>query len=288
MSFTNEEVATVYSVQLLYAQQPKVSKTNLLNHLEKSCPGITPLDGIRDSGLLAFMHPDYTNPENKLPAQWMITPAALDNPGNISSFSASLEQSWSWPEAEATVKQCQYSVSIGDVLASWMPALDRLSLIQKMVTAVMEVAPCDAIHWHPTEQFIDPEAFSGVMESPDIDPWLVPGAVNIRHYSVAGYGNDLDETSEDMIADSLGLGVLGLPDLQCHFKSLDYEAIVQWLYNHAISTFEKGETLSEGQSVAGLKPGQVWKCRYEESMVAPKRTLVDINPGKAYAAGIRS
>jgi hypothetical protein len=39
--------------------------------------------------------------------------------------------------------------------------------------------------------------------------------------------------------------------------------------------------------VAGIQPGSKWRCQFENSLLEPKRELLDLNPGEPYAAGKR-
>jgi hypothetical protein len=59
------------------------------------------------------------------------------------------------------------------------------------------------------------------------------------------------------------------------------------LYNIALYIFDKGPVIESGQTVAGIQPGSKWCCQFEDSMLDPKREVLDINPGKSFAAGER-
>lgn len=51
--------------------------------------------------------------------------------------------------------------------------------------------------------------------------------------------------------------------------------------------FEKGAAIESGQTVKGIQPDSKWGCQFEDSLLEPKRELLDINLGKRYAAGNR-
>jgi hypothetical protein len=87
--------------------------------------------------------------------------------------------------------------------------------------------------------------------------------------------------------DTLGLGALGLPDLQCRFCLLEPRAVARALYNTAWYLFTEGDVIQDGHTVEGGAPGSRWRCRHEDSLVGPERVVLDLNPGPPYAAGNR-
>jgi ligand-binding SRPBCC domain-containing protein len=85
--------------------------------------------------------------------------------------------------------------------------------------------------------------------------------------------------------DTRGLDVFGLPDLQCHFRNLDPKAVAGMLYNTAAYILEHGDVIADGHTVAGISAKDKWQCQHEDSLAAPERTVLDVNPGKPFAAG---
>jgi hypothetical protein len=59
------------------------------------------------------------------------------------------------------------------------------------------------------------------------------------------------------------------------------------LYNLAFYLFEKGPVVESGHTVAGIGPDAKWHCQFENSLLEPKRQILDLNPGEPYAAGRR-
>jgi len=108
---------------------------------------------------------------------------------------------------------------------------------------------------------------------------LLFGAVNVRLFNIA------NRQAGESLMDTIGLSTLGLPDLQCLFVNLDPNRVAGLLYNIAADIFNEGDVIQDGQTVDGLTASDRWQCRHEESIVAPKREVLDINPGKLYNAG---
>jgi len=90
-----------------------------------------------------------------------------------------------------------------------------------------------------------------------------------------------------MIMDTWGLAEIGLNDLQCHFRELDPKRVAGVLLNTAVYIFEKGSVIKSGETVAGIEPESKWRCQFENSLLEPKREVLDLDPGRPYAAGKR-
>jgi len=83
------------------------------------------------------------------------------------------------------------------------------------------------------------------------------------------------------------LALLLSHDLQCHFHDLDPNKVSRVLYNTAHYIFDNGAVIESGHTVAGIQPDSKWLRQFENSLLDPKREVLDINPGKPYAAGKR-
>ena len=86
--------------------------------------------------------------------------------------------------------------------------------------------------------------------------------------------------------DTLGLHVLGLPDLQCHFTGLDPNGIARILHNTAAYIYEHGDVIDDGHTISG-PDGEAWRCQHEDTLVPPHRLVLDLDPGDPHAAGTR-
>lgn len=274
--------APTYGVELLYEELPPLLKADLCAAIQRHSPETAPLDGHTDTGPLAFAHTAHLV-HGAVPAQCMIVAAEKALPS--AGMPRSLEQSWTWPEAKDVVARCHASMLVTDLLSSSLDYKDRLELLQKVLTAVLEVAPCLAMHWPRTQQYVRPEAFLEAAQAGTRR--LLPGALNVRFYRITGYGNK-PAPSEDIIMDTLGLGALGLTDLQCHFRGLEAKVVAPLLHNAACYVFDQGPASADGHMLPGLQPGEKWRCRHEDALVPPKRPVIDLDPGAPYAAGKRA
>jgi hypothetical protein len=87
--------------------------------------------------------------------------------------------------------------------------------------------------------------------------------------------------------DTRGLAELGLPDVQMHFRNLPPGKVAGFLYGAAEYILANGDCIADGNTIAGIEPGQKWKCQHEMSLWNPKRIVIDVNPGIGVACGSR-
>ena len=105
-------------------------------------------------------------------------------------------------------------------------------------------------------------------------------AINVRLFRIEG-------GECECLMDTMGLGVLGLPDIQCHFRDLDCRAVANKLYGVAVHLFQNGDVVQDGETIPGLEVGENWCCQHEMALVGPERVVLDLNPGSPHAAGGR-
>jgi hypothetical protein len=271
--------APTYNVELLCIDKPNIHKPVLLRALKKRCPAVEPLDGDEESDLLSFVHLDHMVQlkEGAIPAQTFI--AVADQPTDLSSLESAFQQSWKFPQAREKCKNCIESVLVTDLMSSPLPYRERLALFQAALASTLEIVPCEGIHWVPTQQVIEPRRYLAEIDNPDVPNFFI-GALNVRFFNVSG-------SEGEMLMDTLGLAALGLPDLQCHFRSLEAKEVARVLHNTALYVFENGDVIEPGHTVEGVSRGQKWRCQHEKALIAPDRVVLDLNPGGAHAGGKR-
>ena len=95
-----------------------------------------------------------------------------------------------------------------------------------------------------------------------------------------------------MLIDSLGMYTLALPDVQMHFRNLDPNDVVRYVYNILDYQYENDFPIDNNDRLDGIgADGNIsidvqWRARYEDSLVQPLRPVLDINCGE-FAAGTR-
>jgi hypothetical protein len=193
-------------------------------------------------------------------------------------FAPSLQQSWWWRDAAATVQRCREAVLVVEEAPELLP-VERFARFQRLLFAVVKALGPAALHWVPTQQFIRPASFLEAMEEVGFE-YPALGALNVRLYGLTGGGN--------MLMDTLGLGALGLWDLQCHFHDLPPNQVATWLLETARKQFlGEGPPLRNGGALLAPDGIAHWRLRAEDALMPPERVLLDVDPGHRYAAGVR-
>ena len=269
----------VYIVELLCREPLAVSKRALFEAVKKRCPCAAPIDGKLDEGLPMFVHEHHLVEfkQGKLPAQTVVLETT--KPMDHTQYETALQQSWGFPKARQTVAGCTATLLISEVLSSRLEYRQRIALFQNFVAGALEVIPCEAIYWRPTEQIIDPKEYRYHFDNPGY-PRFSLGALNVRLFNIQG-------APDDRVMDTLGLAALGLPDLQCHFRDLECNDVASLLRNLGLYLFEHGDIIEDGHTVSGIPATEKWRCQHEMALIGPERIVLDIDPGPAFAAGNR-
>lgn len=278
---TKRKAATLLHAELLYEQQPVPDVPAIYSHLQHALPDVQLISDPSKPGLVMFGHPQYVtrcSDGSEVPAQTVLM--ATDRPLEPSAFGFELSQTFDWPAANEVVARCRGQLLLTEFLAREIEYRTRLRLFQTALLSVVELTNPAAVVWRPGDKLVDPAALRRA--SGAADPMaMVRSAVNVRMFRIENHAPG------DMLMDTRGLAELGLPDLQVHFRGLEPDRVAAVLFNLALYLFQKGDVIADGHTVAGLSPGQKWKCQGEASLIGPERQVIDLNPGPPYAAGTR-
>jgi hypothetical protein len=270
----------MYSVDLLYQQPPVLPPRTLLEALQARCPGLEPLNRDPSPEMLAYVQTRHLvrYRDHRVPAQLLVIPGRRER--DAVRIEDSIQQSWTQRNARELVSAAPHVVFVSDMMASGLPYKERLDVFLHALSAILEVVPCQAIHWRVSQQILTPDRFLDSRIGRKGHS-LFAGPLNVRFF-------DSGHATVEKLADTMGLAALGLPDLQCHFHGLDPDQVVRFLYDLALYVFENGDVIESGHSVSGLDHGEEWTCRREEALVPPRRVVLDVNPGPLFAAGDRA
>ena len=264
--------AAMYSVDLLYAQPPALPVRELLAALRARCPGLEPATRPQAPDLLTYVQTRHVvrYRGGSAPAQLLVIPGRRERGGP--TLADSVQQSWTQKDARALVGGAAHVVFVSDMMASGLPYKERLTTFLDALAAVVEAVPCRAIHWRASQQVIAPERFLEA-HAAGLARVLRAGPLNVRFY----------DARAAKLVDSMGLAALGLPDVQCHFRGLDPDEVVRRVYDLGQHLFENGDAIEDGQTVTGAGGSGVWTCRRREALVAPPRTVLDLDPGPLFS-----
>lgn len=198
-------------------------------------------------------------------------------PADHARLRSTLAQSFDLENGETRLENCRASVSMAAIAGPALAGREFRKLISAGLLALLECVEAELIFWPPSGQLLDPAKARSKLSEPAQRTNPTYGFVNVRLFNV--------EENGTRIMDTLGLGALGLTDLQIHFKDLDKAAVADLLYSIAAYLMEKGNVIENGHTVPGLLAGESWTCLHAMALVEPDRLVLDIDPGLAFSAG---
>ncbi|MEM1247679.1 MAG: DUF4261 domain-containing protein [Acidobacteriota bacterium] len=262
-----------YRIELLFSEPPQTEK--LEEAVADNLEGVVDVQTVADGSLRlveALEHEISPLPE------WRLGPPVLRSP---STLEPSLQQSWWWPEARAAAAATTCSLPLFDANNRTTNFRRRLEVCQRIAIAAIDALRPVAVEWIPSQQLLEPQQFAASVREDGFGTPL-PGGVNVRFFAL-----EYDDAAGDQeyLMDTLGLGALGLADLQCHFRGLDPEEVSRTLYETACYQFDNGTILGDGDTVQGPRGDDRWKCVHGVSLAEPERGVVDLDPGFPFSAG---
>jgi hypothetical protein len=280
----NDVFATTYGVELLCARRPEIDREELARSVARWCPKAAPLDaGEEAPNLHVFIHPDHRFQLVDVEAAAQTVIIHGDKPPDEQALAPALQHTYEFPGARAAVGRSTHTVLVTDLMTSSLEAPQRLDVFQRALRGVLEVVRCEAIHWRPAGRIVDPAAWCRAFDEAEGLMSGFAGAIGVRMFRV-------DESSRgELVMDTLGLGALGLPDVQCHFYSdgLEPGMMARKLYDVGCYLLTNGDVIDDGHTIDGIDPSRRWMCQHEESILGPTRIVLDLNPGPTLAAGNR-
>jgi hypothetical protein len=264
-------------VELHFAQRPVCDFTAIKSRAEQILGEELGMPDRQSDDVALFFHTNHcvTYSDGKIPPQTAILSA--HKPIELSGYSSDIQQSWRFRECESVLKRSRHTLLVTEMMARPLSPNDRVRLFHGVLQAVIEHSLPDALVFKHSQQVINPTDY---LSASDDEPILRPGSLNVRFFNISN-------SDGDMMMDIRGLHEVGLHDLQCHFRNLDPNEVSRVLFNTAVYLFENGPVIESGNTIEGAEPGSKWVCQFENSLLEPTRELLDLNPGKTYAAGAR-
>lgn len=192
-------------------------------------------------------------------------------------------QFWATPNGVELLDSCPWQVFIGDFMSGTHPAKVRAQILSDWLEIALELLPdCKGVWFEGSQNVMTAEA---MRDNPyeGIDR-IFQGTVNVRFFRVGD--------TDDMVVDTLGLHVFGVSDIQFHFQGLDPNHVVRLATDIGMYQLDNDMPIKDNETVDGLgadgsyRQDIQWKCRYEMSLIAPQRAVLDVNAGE-FAAGNR-
>lgn len=217
------------------------------------------------------------------PPYWTLTsePLSRVERHEHEEIEQALQQSWWFREARDVAGACLHRVVIVDHLHTGLDFGQRLSDLQRLVAAVLDEHRADAVYWVPTQQFLAAApVHASFVEDGFANP--LPGGLNVRLYDVP----DLPDREPFKLMDTLGLGALGLRDLEIRYRGLDPDAVSQVLYHTAVYVLDQQAAMREGETIQGPGANDRWLLKEGTSLAEPSREIWDVDPGHPFAVDV--
>jgi hypothetical protein len=193
-------------------------------------------------------------------------------------------QFWDVPNANEIVDECRHAVLITTMLGAALPYEKQAEAMLGQVEAALECYPeCIGIYATQSGKLITPEMFYDFKQY-SLSERFIQLFVNVRLFNIS--------ENDESVVDTLGLYVFGGADVQVHFKNLDPNHVVNYVYNIATYQFDNdfpiksGDTIDSIDETGAMQMTPQWNVQYENSMVDPERTVLDVACGE-YAGGNR-
>jgi hypothetical protein len=264
-------------VELLHGAAPTFDVAAIHARACEILGEVTLVGGSSSSESILFAHPAHVMhvSDGRIPAQTALLKS--DKPFDSDAYVEERQQSWSCPAVEELLGGCGSVSMLTEMMCRTLEPQDRAMLFHGVLQAVVEVSKPMALVFLHSQQVVSAADY---LDDCGEEPICRRGSINVRFFTVS-------DTDGDMIMDTRGLYELGLHDLQCHFRNLEPDEVSRKLRNVGAYLVENGPVIKSGETVNGIDEDEKWSCRFEQSLLEPKREILDLDPGKKHAAGNR-
>ena len=272
--------------QLLFREKPDMADVNMLKAALERLVGET--ENISDKpDMPMFSVPKYKAVFKDAPQGMPV----LANYLLVHEFSTEnidelkRTQFWDFKDEATKIDEFKWCVDVFSMMAAGLHYKEQAELFLAQIDAALQCYPtCEAIYVLHSGKLTSPEQFEDCKRF-DLAGRFIRLAVNARFFNING--------TNDKIVDTLGFFAFGAADVQVHFHDIDPNYVVNYVYNIASYQFSEEFPVKSGDTLDSIgKDGSMqwepqWLAQYEDSLIQPVRTVLDINCGD-YAAGNRN
>ena len=292
MTQEKENDIQIMMVQLLFNNKPQTPTSDQLRKaLEKNLGDLGEIPYVEPSkestgDMFMFPLPKYKvvmkDQPDGVPVMATFLSSAPDSGIDVDDMRR--QQFWDVPNGNEIIDECRHTILMNTMFGALLSYKEQAEIILAQVDAALECYPeCIGIYAYQSGKLITPEMFREMKEY-SLSERFIQLFVNTRFFNIG--------ESDEMLVDTLGFYVFGGADVQVHFKNMNPNHVVNYVYNIASYQFENdfpiksGDTIDSIDENGKLQIAPQWKVQYENSIVTPERTVLDIACGE-YAGGNR-
>ncbi len=275
----------VFMAQLLMKEQCSAPSLERMKEVLSAHLGKVEIYGEQnlEKGLFHFSALNYESQfsDARVPVQLSVLGCETFHADRIDEMKRS--QMWNCREdRDRILTECKYAVMVNDMLGGGLQARTRANMLMDYLEALMELYPsCEAVYFLNSGKLV-PADLIRRGEIKGLDRYI-QFCVNVRFFHING--------TNDHVIDTLGLSLLYIEDLQYHFHDMEPDWVVGHAYSMASYILTGDRPVKNGDTIDGIVDGRLvqdiqWKCHFEDSLIEPRRPVLDICMGE-YAAGER-
>lgn len=261
-----ENFPEMLNAKLLFFDKPTLNPNEILEELKLY---FTNVDNPENGKVLLYFFPDIKIElkDATIPAQCTIfVPDETNSKAEISK--EAFQQNWHWADANSTAEKCKYEILVSDFMTRTLDYKTRLDLFMNFLVAVTKATNPQVVYSVTSQKLIDP---LHIVKSWDVqEKEILFGIVNVRLFNIS------NSDTKELLMDTVGLSLLGLPDFQLRFSDIDESEVERLLWNYAYYIFEHGDIIENGNTLLGLEPNSKWRCERQTSLTNPERIVINV------------
>lgn len=262
-----ENLPEMLNAKLLFFDKPILNPEKILEELKFYFDKV---DNPQNDKALLYFFPDIKVElkDATISAQCSIfVPDDTNSKAEISN--EAFQQNWHWADANPTAEKCKYEILITDFMTRTLDYTTRLDLFMNFLVAVTKATNPQVVYSVSSQKLIDPSSLIRSWDGQERE--ILFAIMNVRLFNIS------NSDTKELLMDTVGLSLLGLPDFQLRFSDLDESEVARLLWNYAYYIFEQGDVIENGNTLLGLEPNSKWKCERQISLTTPERVVINVD-----------
>lgn len=261
-----ENLPEMLHAKLLFFDKPILNADKILEELKLYFGNV---DNPQKDNAFLYFFPDIKVElkDTSIPAQCSIfIPDETNSKAEISE--EAFQQNWHWEDASAKAEKCNYEILISDFMTRTLEYKTRLDLFMNFLVAVTKATNPQVVYSISSQKLIEPSSLIKSWDGQEKE--ILFGIMNVRLFNVS------NSNTKELLMDTVGLSLLGLPDFQFCFSDLDESEVARLLWNYAYYIFEQGDVIENGNTLLGIEPNSKWRCERQISLTSHERIVINI------------